>query len=62
MSGWQYREFFRSLLPRYADIGVADAAEQVAQLEDDEHMTSARGRLTELYQDEDLMRQIPIEL
>lgn len=62
LSGWQYREFFTVLMPLYADIGVPRAADQLNLLLNDECKCAARDRLAELYQDEDLMRLMPIEL
>ena len=62
LSGWQYREFFTALIPLYADIGVPGAADQLNLLLNDEFKCAARDRLAELYQDEDLMRSMPIEL
>jgi TIR domain len=62
LSGLQYREFFTMLLPLYAEIGVFGAAEQVALIQQDEPMRHAMNRLAALYQDEDLMTSIPIEV
>ena len=62
LSGLQYREFFTMLLPLYAEIGVPGAAEQAALIQQDEAMRHAMSRLAALYQDEDLMTSIPIEI
>jgi len=50
------------LLPLYAEIGVPGAAEQVALIQQDEPMLHAVSRLSALYQEEDLMTSIPIEI
>jgi hypothetical protein len=62
LSGWQYREFFDVLLPQYANFGVQSAADVLSRFEQDDDWQATRARLTELYQDEDLVKEIPIEL
>lgn len=62
LSGLHYREFFTLLLPLYAQLGVAGAAEHLARLRDDEHLAAAITRLAELYRDEETMMIIPVEL
>ena len=62
LSGLQYREFFTLLLPLYARIGVQGAASHLAHIQDDETLRNAVARLAWLYQDEELMTAIPIEI
>jgi hypothetical protein len=62
LSGLQYREFFTMLLPLYDDIGVPGAAELLKAVREDESKRRAMERLSALYQDEDLMSSIPIEI
>jgi hypothetical protein len=61
-AGWHYREFFSVLLPLYANLGIAQAAELQAEIEADEIRREARDRLAEIYRDEDLMAVMPLEL
>jgi hypothetical protein len=62
LSGFQYREFFRTLLPFYASVGVPGAAEQLMLVRDDPAKRVAADRLSELYADQRLMESIPVEL
>ena len=62
LSGLQYREFFTMLLPLYEQFGVPGAAEQLRAIHDDEPRRQALDQLSAMYQDEDLMSSIPIEL
>lgn len=62
LAGWQYREFFRVLLPLYARINVDGAADLDREIRADPAKISAVDRLHELYQNEDLIAQMPIEL
>jgi TIR domain len=62
LSGLQYREFFTMLLPLYEQFGVPGAAEQLRAIRDDEPKRKALDQLSAMYQDEDLMSTIPIEL
>jgi hypothetical protein len=62
LSGLQYREFFTMLLPLYEQFGVPGAAEQLSAIHDDEPRRKALDELSAMYQDEDLMSTIPIEL
>ena len=62
LAGLQYRNFFTFLLPLYAEFGVQGAAEQLAVMGQDEDHRAAISRLSELYQDEELMTAIPVEL
>jgi hypothetical protein len=62
LSGLQYREFFKLVLPYYARVGVPGAADHLRRIENDEGMRLAVARLTELYHDEVVMKAIPLEL
>jgi hypothetical protein len=62
LSGLQYREFFTMLLPLYEQFGVPGAPEQLSAIHDDEPKRKALDELSAIYQDEDLMSTIPIEL
>jgi hypothetical protein len=62
LAGLQYRNFFTFLLPLYAEVGVSGAAEQLDVIGRDEDKRTAISRLSELYQDEELMTSIPVEL
>jgi hypothetical protein len=61
LSGWQYREFFSVLLPQYAKAGVPGAAEELRRTSAGPLQGMLR-RVASLYQDEDLLRSLPIEL
>jgi hypothetical protein len=62
LSCLQYREFYRVLLPLYAKVGVPGAADHLSRLHGNEEHRSAVARLSELYQDDELMSRIPVEL
>jgi hypothetical protein len=62
LAGLQFREFFTVLLPFYASVGVAGAAEHLALLEKDETKRAGVARLSQLYHDQRVMESIPIEL
>ena len=62
LSGLQFREFFRILLPFYERVGVPGAAEHLMLVHDDEAKRKAVGRLAELYRDERILQLIPVEL
>jgi hypothetical protein len=62
LSGFQFREFFGTLLPFYESVGVPGAARQLALIRNDEAKRAAADRLSELYGHERLMESIPIEL
>lgn len=62
LAGFQFREFFRTLLPCYGSVGVPGAAEHLTLVRDDEIKRAAAGRLSVLYDDERVMESIPIEL
>ena len=62
LSGFQFREFFRTLLPCYESVGVPGAAEHLTLLRDDDAKQTAADRLSVLYNDERVMESIPIEL
>lgn len=62
LSGFQFREFYRILLPFYESVGVPGASRQLRLIRDDESRQAAADRLSELYADERVMASIPIEL
>jgi hypothetical protein len=62
LSGFQFREFFRTLLPCYESVGVPGAAEHLTLMRDDNTKRAAAGRLSVIYDDERVMESIPIEL
>jgi hypothetical protein len=62
LSGLQYRDFFTLLLPLYEEIGVPGAGELLGPVREDPPKRQAMDRLAALYQDEDLMASIPVEL
>jgi hypothetical protein len=62
LSGFQYREFYTMLLPVYADLGVDGATGLLSAVHRDERKQAAIARLAQLYQDEDLMTSMPLEL
>jgi len=62
LSGFQFRNFFRTLLPCYASVGVPGAVEQITLIRDDNVKQAAADRLSQLYDDERVMESMPIEL
>jgi hypothetical protein len=62
LSGLHYREFFSTLLPLYARLGVPGAADYLASLKADDARSAAVARLAELYHDVDVITDIPAEL
>ena len=62
LSGFQFREFFGTLLPFYERVGVPGAARELALIRDDDAKRAAVERLSVLYADERVMESIPIEL
>lgn len=62
LSGFQFRNFFSALLPCYASVGVPGAAEHIRLVREDNVKRAAAERLSQLYDDEDVMESIPIEL
>ncbi len=62
LSGFQFREFYTTLLPFYRSVGVPDAAEHLLLIEEDEIKRAAVARLSQLYRNERVMESIPIEL
>jgi hypothetical protein len=64
LAGCQYREFYRVLVPHYAKVGVPGASEELRRIRkiSTDHVENVFARLTSLYQDEDLLRSVPIEL
>lgn len=61
LAGWHYRAFFSDLLPLYAEMGMDEAAELRAAIDADDKKRSARDRLAELYQDEDVIAGLPTD-
>jgi hypothetical protein len=62
LAGWHYRAFFSALLPLYAEMGMDEAAELCAAIDADDNKRAARDRLAELYQDEDVIAGLPLDL
>jgi hypothetical protein len=62
LAGWQHREFFSVLVPVYADIGINGARDLLDAVATDERKNAAVHRLADLYQDENLITSMPIEL
>lgn len=62
LSGFQFRNFFSTLLPCYASVGVPGAAEHITLVREDNVMRAAADRLFHLYDDERVMESITIEL
>jgi hypothetical protein len=62
LSGFQFREFFQTLLPLYERVGVPGAARHLRIIRDDQAKLAAVERLSKLYADERVMESIPIEL
>jgi hypothetical protein len=62
LSGLQYREFFSLLLPYYESVGVAEAADHLRIIREDENARRAVARLAKLYHDESVIESIPFEL
>jgi hypothetical protein len=64
LSGWQYREFYTVLVPQYAKAGVPAASEEMSRIKG--IIRGSAGpvyrRVESLYQDEDLLRSISVEL
>ncbi len=61
LSGYQYREFFSVLLPQYAKVGVPGAREELRRASSEPVKPLLR-RVASLYQDEDLLGELPIQL
>jgi hypothetical protein len=62
LAGWHFREFFSQLVPLYAEIGIDEAADLVAEIDADERKRAARDRLADLYQDEHVISLLPQDL
>lgn len=62
LSGFQFREFYTTILPCYAEFGVPGAAEHLMLIEEDETKRAALARLSQLYHNERVMESIPVEL
>ena len=62
LAGFQYREFYTTLLPRYAAIGVPGAREALEAVSADKSKAQARDRLSRLYSDSHVMDSVPGEI
>ena len=62
LAGWQYRAFFSTLMTQYREIGVSGANELMAAVQEDDGKRTAASRLEAMYEDEDLMLSMPIEV
>jgi hypothetical protein len=62
LAGLQYREFFSLVLPYYESVGVAEAADHLRIIREDENARRAVARLVKLYHDESVIESIPFEL
>ena len=62
IAGLQYRAFFSHLLPNYAEIGVPGAAKMLEDIRNDERRATAVKDLQALYQNEEFMTSVPIEV
>jgi hypothetical protein len=62
LSGFQFRNFFSTLLPFYANVGVPGASDYLTLVRDDDAKRAAADRLFELYNDERVMESIPNDL
>ncbi len=57
-----YREFFSTLLPLYAQVGVPDAVRTMGRIESVEGASEALAQLREAYGDDDLLSSLPFEV
>jgi hypothetical protein len=62
LAEFQYREFFTSLVPAYAEIGVDGAQECQAWTKADESATKALKRLRQYYSDETTIRTVGLTI
>jgi hypothetical protein len=62
LAGWQYRQFFSDLLPLYAQLGLDGAPELHESVTSDPIRQAARLELADIYQDEQSMALLPLEL
>lgn len=62
LAGWQYRSFFSTLMAQYREIGISGASELMAAVQRDDGKRTAASRLEVMYQDEDLMHSMPMEV
>lgn len=62
LAGLQYREFFSSILPLYAKIGVPEAEDHLRRVMANDAMTAALEGLMTLYSDESKMMTLPLEV
>jgi hypothetical protein len=61
LAEFHYREFFSTLLPLYAQLGVPDAAAAVREVHGRDGAADAQAQLEESYADDDLMSSLPFE-
>lgn len=57
-----YREFFQTLLPAYAQIGVPGAAEELTRMNAVPEAPRILARLAAAYRDEELVSSLPVEV
>jgi 8-oxo-dGTP pyrophosphatase MutT (NUDIX family) len=62
IAGLQFRAFFSHLLPIYAGVGSARAAQVLDEIEGRAPARHARAALAGLYDDEDVMTALPLDL
>jgi hypothetical protein len=62
LSGFQFRNFFSTLMPFYESVGVPGAAQHLTLMREDGLKRAAADRLFELYNDERVMESVPLEL
>jgi hypothetical protein len=62
LAGLQYREFFTSLIPAYAEIGVEGAKEYMDWLKTDEDAAAALRRLKHHYGNEKSVREVVLDI
>jgi hypothetical protein len=62
LAGWQHREFFSVLLRLYQQIGISGADDLLDSVKHDRRKDKARSQLASLYQDEQFMASLPVEL
>jgi hypothetical protein len=62
LAGWQYRSFFSTLMAQYREIGISGASDLMAAVQRDDRKRTALNRLEVMYQDEDLMHSMPLEV
>ncbi len=62
LAGLQYREFYSTLLPLYATLGIDSAAEELEAVKTDEVKIRAVETLARLYHDGHVMSSVPGEI